>query len=209
MKTAARCLGCWKIQSLDSMSSLREQVSAPPSSTWAAVTTPSFTTRAKRLQRFEPSLARASSTTPSSAASAPCMSARYLISPPSSLPHAAITKGSFTDTQRTCWTPFALSLDKSCTKPGKCVLLHVGVNAPGTPTITTTLPLQRSARQHVSSGVAPKSVIGGIASPTRTWRLRRDARYAQGRRCVTTHPNAMPITRDPESTPEGMLESMK
>lgn len=47
-----------------------------------------------------------------------------------SLPQAAITKGSFTETQTISSTPFALMAAAASMKPGRCVAEQPGVNAP-------------------------------------------------------------------------------
>ena len=50
--------------------------------------------------------------------------------------------------------------------PGKCVFEQPGVNAPGTPNITTLPSLQTSARLTLSPGVPSNRSTLGTASPT-------------------------------------------
>ena len=70
--------------------------------------------------------------------------------------------------QATVSTPFALMASAFCTKPGRCLALQVGVNAPGTANSTTFLPLKMSSVETSfgPSGVAIISFMDGIVSPT-------------------------------------------
>src|SRR5579875_2959633 len=65
-------------------------------------------------------------------------------------------------------TPLALIASACCTKPGRCLALQVGVNAPGTANSTTFLPLKISSVEPSfgPSFVAIISFITGIVSPT-------------------------------------------
>ena len=67
-------------------------------------------------------------------------------------------------------TPFALMASAFCTKPGRCLTLQVGVNAPGTANITTFFPLKRSSVETSfgPSAVAIISFMDGMESPTLT-----------------------------------------
>ena len=106
-----------------------------------------------------------------------------------------MTNGSLTATQMISFTPFAFKPSAPSTKPktrknngnyekislikhrqaifgksnqlpGKCVFEQPGVNAPGTPNITTLPSLQTSARLTLSPGVPSNRSPFGTASPT-------------------------------------------
>src|SRR5215469_92965 len=86
---------------------------------------------------------------------------------PWALPHAFITKTSFTAMQAMVSTPLARIWSASCTKPGRCLASHVGVKAPGTENNTTVLPLKSSS---VLRSLGPSFVMRlkepeGIRSP--------------------------------------------
>src|SRR3977135_2170268 len=90
----------------------------------------------------------------------------------SSLPeaffHAFITNTSLTPVTAMVSMPFALIAAAFFTKPGRWLLLQVGVNAPGTANSTTFLPLNNSS---VVFGFGPSAVITvkvplGTRSPT-------------------------------------------
>src|SRR3954467_9035545 len=70
--------------------------------------------------------------------------------------------------QATVSTPFDLKASAFCTKPGRCLALHVGVNAPGTAKSTTFLPLKISSVEisFGPSAVATISFMDGMVSPT-------------------------------------------
>ena len=91
-------------------------------------------------------------------------------STPWSLAQACITNGSFTAMQATPSTPRARSASMFSRKPGMCLMLHVGVKAPGTANSTTFLPPNTSSVEtsRGPSGVAAVSFIGGMASPILT-----------------------------------------
>ena len=59
-------------------------------------------------------------------------------------PITCMTKASFTAIHATTSAPFCTSSSYLSTYPGKCTLLHPGVNAPGTARMTPVLPLNRS-----------------------------------------------------------------
>ena len=79
-----------------------------------------------------------------------------------------MTNASFTARQTTLSTPFALIAAAFCTKPGRCLALQVGVNAPGTANITTFLPLKISSVEisFGPSAVPCISFMDGMVSPT-------------------------------------------
>src|SRR5215475_8136022 len=86
---------------------------------------------------------------------------------PWALPHAFITKTSFTAMQAMVSTPLARIWSASCTKPGRCLASQVGVKAPGTENSTTVLPLKSSS---VVMSFGPSLVIrlslpAGMRSP--------------------------------------------
>ena len=56
---------------------------------------------------------------------------------PCAAPQASITNASFTDRHTTRSTPLAASAPALSTKPGRWLLLQVGVKAPGTANSTT------------------------------------------------------------------------
>src|SRR5271170_3477664 len=111
-----------------------------------------------------------SSSSPIALTNAPDPSASIVSLPsaPCCLPQAPITNASFTAMQAIVSTPFARKVSAFSTKPGRCRLLQVGVNAPGTANRTTVLLLKISSVE-VSlgpSGVAIISFMDGIVSPT-------------------------------------------
>ena len=69
-------------------------------------------------------------------------SARSMILPsvPADLPQASMTKGSLTDVQAMVSMPLFLNSSTFSMKPGRCLVLHVGVKAPGTPIRMTYKP---------------------------------------------------------------------
>src|ERR1700761_4341802 len=79
-----------------------------------------------------------------------------------------MTNASLTAMQAMVSTPLAFSASAFCTKPGRCLALQVGVNAPGTAKRTTFLPLKISSVEisFGPSGVATISFMDGIVSPT-------------------------------------------
>ena len=93
-------------------------------------------------------------------------SMRTLLAAPCARPHASIVCASLTDTTITSSTnrrSFPLSL----TYPGRCVWLHPGVKAPGTP--TSTAFFRSAVCTLVTSAAAvlfSSSVAFGRASPT-------------------------------------------
>src|SRR5262245_28713152 len=94
---------------------------------------------------------------------------RTLPAAPDALPQASMTNASFTETQTISSTPFDRILSASVTKPGRCFIEHVGVNAPGTANSTTRLPLNNSPT--VTSLGAPSRISlsftsAGRLSPT-------------------------------------------
>src|SRR5262245_26758016 len=100
----------------------------------------------------------ASSSRPSALVKWPLPSASMRTLPPQlwSLPHAPITNASFTDTHTISCTPFDFRSPAFSTKPGRCFIEHVGVNAPGTAKITTFLPFVSSP---VDTSFGPPSPI--------------------------------------------------
>src|SRR5262245_6253000 len=83
-------------------------------------------------------------------------------------PHASMTKASFTATQAMRSIPLSRRLSAFTTKPGRCALEQVGVNAPGTEKSATRLPA-KSVSVFTFSGpfspMRPSSTLG-ILSPT-------------------------------------------
>ena len=156
-----------------SISSADETVNAPPSSKLRCVMTQSSMSMAYlRLRRPRP-LSVKSSSTPSSLANFADPSASMRISPcvPTDLLQASITKASFTLTHATSSTPFSRNVGASLTNPGRCLVLHVGVNAPGTAKSTTFFPAKSS--RVVTSRIFPssskyESLTSGSASPSCT-----------------------------------------
>src|SRR6185437_7923685 len=103
-------------------------------------------------------------------ANSPLPSARNSILPsaPVDFFHASITNTSLTPVTAMLCTPFALIAAALFRKLGMCLLLHVGVNAPGTANKATFLPLKISS---VVLGLGPSAVIVrnvalGSLSPT-------------------------------------------
>src|SRR5690606_35918384 len=84
------------------------------------------------------------------------------------LPHADMTKASFTARHAIVSTPLALIASAFSTKPGKCFAEQVGVNAPGTANNTTFLPEKSCSVVIVSGPFSPMTVNlpSGIRSPT-------------------------------------------
>src|SRR5688572_21330358 len=91
-----------------------------------------------------------------------------ILSPaPADLPQAPITNTSLTARHTILPTPLAPSSPAFSMKPGRCLALHVGVNAPGTEN-STTRPLPRSSA--ASTCIGPSAPItfnlpSGILSP--------------------------------------------
>ena len=63
---------------------------------------------------------------------------------PTASPHFCITKGSLTEIKNISSIPLDLKFSKLLIYPGKCSFVHVGVNAPGTPTNIILLLLNKS-----------------------------------------------------------------
>src|SRR6476660_3965430 len=106
---------------------------------------------------------------PTALAQAALPSARNSIaSAPADFFQAFITNTSLTPVTAMVSTPLALIAAAFFTKPGRWLLLQVGVNAPGTANSTTFLPLNNSS---VVFGFGPSAVITvkvplGTRSPT-------------------------------------------
>src|SRR3982750_1139008 len=106
---------------------------------------------------------------PTALAQAALPSARNSIeSAPADFFQAFITNTSLTPVTAMVSTPLALIAAAFFTKPGRWLLLQVGVNAPGTANSTTFLPLNSSS---VVFGFGPSAVITvkepfGTRSPT-------------------------------------------
>src|SRR5476651_1188213 len=103
-------------------------------------------------------------------ANSPLPSARNSILPsaPVDFFQASITKASLTAVTAMVSMPLALRAAALSTKLGKCVLVQVGVKAPGTANRATFLPLKISS---VVLGLGPSAVITrkvavGSLSPT-------------------------------------------
>src|SRR3954471_17669518 len=106
---------------------------------------------------------------PTALAQAALPSARNSIaSLPDAFFQAFITNTSFTPVTAMVSMPLALIASAFFTKPGRWLLLQVGVNAPGTANSTTFFPLNNSS---VVFGFGPSAVITvkvplGTRSPT-------------------------------------------
>lgn len=70
----------------------------------------------------------------------PSASIMTLPSVPTCFAQASITKASFTEIQAIVSTPLPLNSSAFSTKPGRCLVLHVGVKAPGTAKMMTCAP---------------------------------------------------------------------
>src|SRR5450631_625162 len=112
----------------------------------------------------------ASSSSPSARVQSPFPSASMTTSSPTfaALPQAPMTNTSLTARQAMVSTPLALIRAASCTNPGRCLALHVGVKAPGTENSTTFLPLKSSSVVALTGPSLPIrfNVPLGTRSPT-------------------------------------------
>ena len=113
----------------------------------------------------------ASSSRPTARVNSPLPSASMRTLPPApwAFPHASITNASFTDRHTTSSTPLAFTFCAPDTKPGRCFIEQVGVNAPGTAKRTTRFPLKMSPTLTSRGPVSPISfslTSSGRLSPT-------------------------------------------
>src|SRR5688572_19314056 len=105
-----------------------------------------------------------------------------MASPPDAFFHAFMTNTSLTPVTAIVSMPLPLMAAAFFTKPGRWLLLQVGVNAPGTANSTTFLPLKISS---VVFGLGPSPVITvkvavGTLSPTLIAMDRFLSRYRLG-----------------------------